>query len=743
MSDARSLRVISLCLLLAGCGGSGSGPSQTPTASPTPVAPIEYPRDVFVANTPASGPATLSLFSVAFTGALLPRGDLVVGDAGTVQPTALAVGPQGVYVVDGHDATLTVVTRPWARPYGGAGLPAIPAASQVLTGLVGADPIAVAATGSHVLVLDAGTLALEEYAVAPTTGLVQRTGSATVGNDPIALVAIGNEAYVLAGTQIEPYALASGTPAFQMVTTVPPGATGLSLNAAATRLYVLGGSGVQGYSIDPTSGALGWLAASASTLTPAPTQLAWNPNGQVAYGLSAGNNALYTYTVAPSGALNLTNTFRLTSAPTALAVDGGGGDVLTVTDGSGVRVLTLATPAAPIPLNTWRTAGHAVAVGVTTGLAPVELAPTRLTTVGNTNLRTYAIDPQSGLVPAGVNAEPQVLETAPVTFTGGNTPDIDVATASCVPLIGGAIASSSAGGFVPYTVQGPLTVDAPTTTSSVFEPTGAALDPNGRYLFVPDGANPGVPFPVFDLSTASPTSAATLLAGPTIPNGYTQDTYNLAIDPTDRFAYLSNAVAHQLNVYQVAGGQFTLLTTLSYGNNPVFAPQVSPTGRWLYLNRTDATTGVGTTLVYAIDPTSGALSLLPGEPATGFPTSGEVLVDPLSRWLLVISTTYAAGTPTTTVRAWTVDPDTGTLSAAATGDSLMQVDTVFRLDLSGHYLYGFTGGPVGANNTSFVNAWRIDSTGRVTPDADSQGRSEWPVNGGGFSASVMISAPCS
>lgn len=742
MPDTRGLWVISLCLLFAGCGGSGSGSSQIPTADPTPVAPIEYPRDVFVANTPVSGPATLSLFSVAFTGALVPRGDLVVGDAGTVQPTALAVGPQGVYVVDGHDATLTVVTRPWAHPYSGSGLPAIPVASQVLTGLVGSNPIAVAATGSHVLVLDAGTLALEEYAVASATGLLQRTGSATVGNGPVALVANGNEAYVLAGTQIEPYALASGTPTFQMVTTVPVGATGLSLNAAATRLYVLGGSGVQGYSIDPTSGALGLLAASASALTPAPTRLAWNPNGQVAYGLSAGNNALYTYAVAPSGAFSLTNTFQLASAPTALAVDGGG-SMLTVTDGSGVRVFTLGIPAAPTPLNTWRTAGHAVAVGVTTGLVPVALAPTRLTTVGNTNLRTYAIDPQTGLVPAGVNAEPQVLETAPVTFTGGNTVDMNVATANCVPLIGGAIASSSAGGFVPYTVQGPLAVDAPTTLSNVFEPTGATLDPNGRYLFVPDGANPGVPFPVFDLSTASPTTAATLLSGTTIPNGYSQDTYNLAIDPTDHFAYLSNAVAHQLNVYQVAGGQLTLLSTLSYGNNPVFAPQVSPTGRWLYLGRTDATTGVVTTLVYAIDPTSGALSLLSGEPVVGFPTGGEVLVDPLGRWLLVITTSNTAGTSTTTARIWTVDPDTGALSAAASTVTLAPpADAAFRLDLSGHYLYGFTGAPVGTS-TSFVNAWRIDSIGQITPDADSQGRSAWPVTGGGNAAAVMVSAACS
>jgi 6-phosphogluconolactonase (cycloisomerase 2 family) len=136
----------------------------------------------------------------------------------------------------------------------------------------------------------------------------------------------------------------------------------------------------------------------------------------------------------------------------------------------------------------------------------------------------------------------------------------------------------------------------------------------------------------------------------------------VAVDPSNRFLYVSNNGADTLSVYAIdaAGGLLAVPgspfpTTTPPNNTDAWSFAVDPTGRFLYATDTIARTVLG----YQIDPSTGALSAIAGSPshwgssvglAAGDGPDG-LMVDPSSRFL------YAANANSSNVSAFSIGAD--------------------------------------------------------------------------------------
>jgi len=112
---------------------------------------------------------------------------------------------------------------------------------------------------------------------------------------------------------------------------------------------------------------------------------------------------------------------------------------------------------------------------------------------------------------------------------------------------------------------------------------------------------------------------------------------SVAVDPTGKFAYVTNSVSNDISMYTIntAIGTLTLNGRIAAGANPV-SMAVHPSGKFLYVaNNTEAF--VNNVSMYTIDPNTGTLTLI-APPVLAYTCSQSIASDPLGRFVYVAST---------------------------------------------------------------------------------------------------------
>ena len=295
--------------------------------------------------------------------------------------------------------------------------------------------------------------------------------------------------------------------------------------------------------------------------------------------------------------------------------------------------------------------------------------------------------------------------TAGISGTGliikstGNA-GIGTATPGAKLEVAGSIVATGSSGFIasPYSVVAPLSqyqqgsvsaMNSIGTTATGTSPSGVAVDPSGRFAYVTNQGAATVQAYTINQSTGALTSVGTAATG-AVPIG-------VAVDPSGRFAYVTNYNANTVQAYTInqSSGALTSVGTIATGTSPS-GVAVDPSGRFAYV-----TNFFGANVqAYTINQSTGALTSV-GTTATGSnPT--RVAVDPSGRFA------YVTNQGAATVQAYTINQSTGALTSVgttATGTNPYGVD----VDPSGRFAY------VTNNGSTTVQAYTINqSTGALT-----------------------------
>ncbi|MFI5261910.1 MAG: lactonase family protein [Candidatus Limnocylindrales bacterium] len=261
--------------------------------------------------------------------------------------------------------------------------------------------------------------------------------------------------------------------------------------------------------------------------------------------------------------------------------------------------------------------------------------------------------------------------------------------------------------------------------SGVYYPWSIAVHPSGKWAYVSLGQKGKVnEYTIGSDGTLSP------MDPPSVPAGGYPDT--IALDPSGKHAYVSDG--RENDVYQFtidqASGALSPMTPAtvpaggSSGKENAWFIQVDPTGRFAYLtNYFD-----GTVSQYTIDQTSGALSpMTPATVSTDGTYAEAIAFDPSGKYAYV---TFFGATPSAVVEQFRIDQTSGTLSpmspsTVAAGGAGAAFITV---DASGKYAYA-TSGETGWGSTT-VAQYEVGPDGALTlmsPPTVTTGGSPWGV----------------
>lgn len=186
----------------------------------------------------------------------------------------------------------------------------------------------------------------------------------------------------------------------------------------------------------------------------------------------------------------------------------------------------------------------------------------------------------------------------------------------------------------------------------------------------------------------------------------------IAFDPTHQFAYVANQGSHDVSMYthDKNTGVLTPIGIIGTGGlNPV-SIAVDPSGRFVYVvnQNSGATIGVS---AFRIDPANGNLTLIGSVPAGVEPWS--ITIDPTGAYAYVSS---GDTTPTTNfVYAFSIDQNTGALTAIGTPVPAPEVAVHVTVDPSGHFAYLASG----VSHT--ITGYKIDVTTGVLTKIDPPG----------------------
>ncbi len=179
----------------------------------------------------------------------------------------------------------------------------------------------------------------------------------------------------------------------------------------------------------------------------------------------------------------------------------------------------------------------------------------------------------------------------------------------------------------------------------------------------------------------------------------------VAVDPSNRFAYVANSGSHDVSAYSInmSTGALTFIGSAPAGLNPI-SVAVAPSGRFLYVANQN-----GGVSAFRINATTGALtSVGPDVAAGGEPFS--VIVDPTGRFVYVTS-----GHPaniTNDVHAFSIDATTGALTPIPVNPVVPAPAIPVHITLHPSGKFAF----VASGISSSVSAYTIsNTTGALTP----------------------------
>jgi 6-phosphogluconolactonase len=158
-------------------------------------------------------------------------------------------------------------------------------------------------------------------------------------------------------------------------------------------------------------------------------------------------------------------------------------------------------------------------------------------------------------------------------------------------------------------------------------PASVAVDPSGKVAYVVSSGSGGFPSNVqiytIDATTGALKSIGAITAG-------TDYAVTVAVDPSSKFAYVTNAGSNDVSMYTIDATTGTLASTgtIAAGTDPV-SVAVDPSGQFAYV----ANLGSNDVSMYAMNATTGALTSTGTIAAGTAPTS--VAVDPSGQFAYV------------------------------------------------------------------------------------------------------------
>ena len=205
------------------------------------------------------------------------------------------------------------------------------------------------------------------------------------------------------------------------------------------------------------------------------------------------------------------------------------------------------------------------------------------------------------------------------------------------------------------------------------------IDPSGKFAYVTNSVSRNVSAYAINATTG----ALSEIAGSPFAVGNTT-TASMAIHPSGKFAYLANygnpgtITAYAINA---ATGALTSIGTTAGAILPL-AITVDPSGKFAYLtDRGELSTIFGGVLAYKINATTGALSQVTGSPLVEGRGPQSVAVDPSGKFAYVAH-------PGGVVSAFTINATTGAWSEIAGSPYAAGSSPLFvTVDDSGRFVY--------------------------------------------------------
>jgi 6-phosphogluconolactonase (cycloisomerase 2 family) len=235
-------------------------------------------------------------------------------------------------------------------------------------------------------------------------------------------------------------------------------------------------------------------------------------------------------------------------------------------------------------------------------------------------------------------------------------------------------------------------------------PQSIAVDPATKFVYVGSSDSPNV-----IAFTINPTTGAlTTVAGSPFANPGGSN-YGITVDPSDRFVYVANDSANSVSAYSINGSTGVLTPLLGSpfaAGTGALSVAVDPSGRFLYL----PDIGSNNVFMFNIDSGTGVLKLS----RTIHGRSGSTSIALASGTTPVTYTpkfAYVANNVDSNVSGYTIDPETGVLTAVPGSPFTSGVQpTSIAVDPSGRFAYT-------ANfNDNDVSEYTINAlSGALTP----------------------------
>jgi 6-phosphogluconolactonase len=226
-------------------------------------------------------------------------------------------------------------------------------------------------------------------------------------------------------------------------------------------------------------------------------------------------------------------------------------------------------------------------------------------------------------------------------------------------------------------------------------PWSMAVHPSGKFAYVTNEfTQPQLSWPsilyeyTIDPATGNLGHVTTTTAGLTPTSIPT----SIAIDPSGKFAYVTNSGSNDISIYTINAttGALTSLGPIATGANPT-SMAVDPTGKFAYV----ANFGSNDISMYSIDTATGILSSLGPIAAATSPSS--VAVDPSGKFA------YVANYGSNDVSMYSINTTTGVLTSTGVIAAGTQPSSI-AIHPSGKFAY------VTNTGSSNVSMYRIDAT---------------------------------
>jgi 6-phosphogluconolactonase len=386
-------------------------------------------------------------------------------------------------------------------------------------------------------------------------------------------------------------------------------------------------------------------------------------SGQVGAQISAsdiatpGTAAVNVFNPAPGGGSSNTSTFTITAggvSPQSIAVDPMGKFAYVVNGGCGDSAF------GNVSMYT---------IDPTTGALAFIAPPVASNDEGG---RSVSVDPSGkfayvanwgeGDTPGSLSAYTLNPTTGALTFTemiSGGCPGLCAPWSVAVDPSGKFAYVANEGGFAPTGVS-MFTINATTgaltstgTVTAVGRAFSVAVDPTGKFAYVTNSSNssPGesnsVSMYTMNATTGALTSIGTIAAG--------TDPASVAVDPTGKFAYVTNSGSNDVSMYAINAttGALTSIGTIAAGTGPA-SVAIDATGKFAYVTNS----GSNDVSMYTINTTSGALTSTGTIAAGSSPSS--IAIHPSGK------IAYVTNSGSNNVSMYSIDATTGALMLIGT-----------------------------------------------------------------------------